>query len=87
MASVGIGHKCFVTSYVNDKQHGGKLVSVLTNRDTVPAVVQLTVSGRQVTAWQVVSTDSIRHGAAMGDLNKNDLLRLPPARVTTVIER
>lgn len=87
VASSVVGDKLFVTSYVNDEKHGGKMVSVLTNRSDRSTVVQLNVAGRNVSAWQIITTDQVRHGAVIGDLKADAPLLLPPDSVTTAVEK
>ena len=86
VASNTAGDNLFVTSYLNDAKHGGKLVSILTNRTTMPTVVQLSVPARHVTGWQVITSDAVRRGAVIGNLKAGASLLLPPNSITTVVE-
>ena len=87
VASTCTGDHLYVTSFLNDAKHGGKLVSIITNRTATPAVIQLATVNRHVTAWQVITTDPIRHGEEMGEHHAGEMLLLPPNSVTTVVEK
>ena len=87
VATTTLKSQVLVTTFINDQQHGGKLVSVLVNRSDKAQAVSLTITGHPVKSWQVVCTDPIRCGNAPADVAGNQLLLLPPSSITTVIEK
>ena len=86
VASIAPGNNPYITSFLNDAQHGGELVSVITNRALIPAVLQFTVPGHEEANWRIITTDPVRHCADMGILKHGDPLLLPPNSVTTLQE-
>lgn len=85
IASTCASPTVFVTSYRNDRAHGGSLVSVLTNHGPTPAAVAVQVAGAAAQG-SVTTTDAHRHGAGMPDLVKGHVLLLPAGSVTTLIQ-
>ncbi len=88
VTSTSSDREVLVTSYVNDADHGGNLVSVLINRSGSAKAVRLNVQGGAVTGRLLVTrTDRVSRGATVGQVAASDLVLLPAKSVTTVIEQ
>ena len=74
------------TSYVNDAEHGGGLVTVLINNgDTAKAVRLSARGGPRHRRLAVTSTDPVRRHEERGTVNADALILLPPESVTSLV--
>ncbi|MFO8007260.1 MAG: hypothetical protein R6V05_05935 [Candidatus Brocadiia bacterium] len=74
------------TSYVNDGQHGGGVVTVLINNADEARAVRREVAGRPVgREVRLLTTDRVRRRADGGTVAADGLMPLPAKSVTTVL--
>ncbi len=86
IASGSSDPQVLATSYVNDAEHGGGLVTVLINNADKARAVRLSVAGRPVgDEVRMLRTDRVRRRADGGTVAADGLVLLPARSVTTVL--
>ncbi len=76
----------FATSFINDENNGGSLVSVLVNNGNQPRLVWLSASdGELPQSFIVTRTDEKTKHGSVGTVPSGDLLILPPQSVTSLV--
>ena len=76
----------FATSFINDAENGGSLVSVLVNNGSEPRTVRLSsLAGELPESFVVTRTDEKTKHGSVGVVSSSDLLILPPESVTSLV--